>query len=652
MAFYFFELMRFFMKIILIVLIILPVISISQTYRDVYSTGIYMLSDENNPSNNVKWVSPTINSSITFTLPPNFGQVGYAMTSLGDGSLTWTDINLFLANAAGSEGEIQFNNSSTFGASPNLFWDNTNTRLGVGKSNPETTLDISNSLGVSLSGNDGALALYSEQGVSDYIFYFKAPDNLTSSVTFTWPSNFTQVDQILTTNGNGNLAWATSWQGTNGDCVGQGVEPGTTGENTASGNDSFVGGGDNNQITGTGTNGFIGGGVNNSVSSPNSAILAGENNSISVNAMNSMIGGGRYNIVNGKYSIIYAGEYNKIDSSAYSAMIGAGRYNYVNSSYSGITGGESNTIASNSEYSIIGAGKTNVIESNTQYAGILAGEGNTISASTSFSAIGAGKDNTVSSNYSFIGAGSGNEVNGNYSSILGGKDNEVSGNYSFIGGGLDNEVSGDYAMALGRNAEAAGDYSVAMGRNAKANHDGSFVFTDANTGDVTSSNTNQLTMRFTGDIYFYSKNGTDKGRRLQGGQSSWSSVSDRNLKTSILELNPNDYLDKLKKLKIFSWSYKGYEDKKIRNYGPMAQDFYNLFGNDGLGYIGTDKTITFYDLSSVGILGVQALKEKVLNGKLKISELEYKNKIYEEEIEELKKLKKLYLEKIGSEVSK
>lgn len=634
------------MKFILIFLILIPLGLESQTYKDIYSNGIYMLSDENNPNNNVLWKSPTINSTVTFTLPPNFGQSGYAMTSLGDGSLTWTDVSLYTGGAAGSSGQIQFNNSNVFGASSNLFWDNSTLRLGIGNSTPAHTIDVNNSLGVNVDNGDGGIILYSEQGVTDYQYYITAPSNLSSSITFTWPTNFTAADQIMTTNGSGNLTWSTSWVGTAGDCVGQGVEPNNTGDNTASGGDSFIGGGDGNQVTGTGTNGFIGGGVDNSVGGANSGILAGENNQIQSGANNSLIGGGRFNVMKGSYSVIFAGEYNTIDSDAQSSFIGAGRYNYINSDYSAIGAGESNTISSNSDYSFIGAGSTNHIQDNSPYSGILAGQDNTIGTSASYSSIGGGQNNEITGAYSFIGAGSDNTVSGSYSVILGGDGNEVSGSYGFIGGGLDNTVSGDYAIALGRDATASGDYSVAFGRESNAAHDGSFVFADANTGGLSSSTVNQLTMRFTNEITFFTNTGTSNGRRLQGGQSSWGSVSDRTLKTNILELNSKSILDKLNKLNIFSWSYKGYADKGIRNFGPMAQDFYELFGNDGLGQIGTDKTINSVHLSSLGIVGIQALKSQVTDNNIKISELEYKNQLYKEKLQALKKLKAQLEQKI------
>ena len=46
------------------------------------------------------------------------------------------------ANPAGTAGQIQFSDGSAFAADSNLFWDNTNKRLGVGTSSPVASVDI------------------------------------------------------------------------------------------------------------------------------------------------------------------------------------------------------------------------------------------------------------------------------------------------------------------------------------------------------------------------------------------------------------------------------------------------------------------------------------------------------------------------------
>lgn len=55
---------------------------------------------------------------------------------LGSGDISLT------TSAAGTSGQIQFNDSSAFGADSNLFWDNTNKRLGVGTSSPTTNFQV------------------------------------------------------------------------------------------------------------------------------------------------------------------------------------------------------------------------------------------------------------------------------------------------------------------------------------------------------------------------------------------------------------------------------------------------------------------------------------------------------------------------------
>ena len=45
-------------------------------------------------------------------------------------------------SAAGTDGQVQFNSGSEFGADSNLFWDNTNKRLGIGTNAPQSIVEI------------------------------------------------------------------------------------------------------------------------------------------------------------------------------------------------------------------------------------------------------------------------------------------------------------------------------------------------------------------------------------------------------------------------------------------------------------------------------------------------------------------------------
>lgn len=74
---------------------------------------------------------------------------------------------------AGGTGQIQYNNAGSFGASSNLFWDATNTRLGVGTSSP------SNKVGVTFNLNsDDGITLTNQSSGSSATSTFKALNDL------------------------------------------------------------------------------------------------------------------------------------------------------------------------------------------------------------------------------------------------------------------------------------------------------------------------------------------------------------------------------------------------------------------------------------------------------------------------------------------
>lgn len=89
----------------------------------------------------------------------------------------------------GSNTQIQFNNSGSFGGSANLIWDGTNVQIGA----------------------TGALRL-ADTDSSNYVA-FKSPGTVASNVTWTLPSTDGSNGQFLSTDGSGTLSWATGGGG-------------------------------------------------------------------------------------------------------------------------------------------------------------------------------------------------------------------------------------------------------------------------------------------------------------------------------------------------------------------------------------------------------------------------------------------------------
>ena|SRR3989338_5947068 len=62
--------------------------------------------------------------------------------------------------------------------------------------------------------------------------------------------------------------------------------------------------------------------------------------------------------------------------------------------------------------------------------------------------------------------------------------------------------------------------------------------------------------------------------------------------------------------------------KQFRHYGPVAQDFFASFGNDGVGTIGTPTTINSGDMAGILMISVQALEKQNREVKSRVEELE------------------------------
>jgi hypothetical protein len=334
------------------------------------------------------------------------------------------------------------------------------------------------------------------------------------------------------------------------------------------GTGSFLGGVDGGVPAGTDS--AILGGSNNYACGQDSGIGGGENNTIAMGidpATNSYIGGGVKNSITDEDGFIGGGAYNA--NGGFEAFVGGGFSNAIGyASNAVIVGGNSNQIVQ--------------VENGAQtepapYAAIVGGFKNTIAG---ISTTGAG--------YSFIGGGDGNTVNGEYGVVSGGYANRASGYLSTIPGGFRNYANGQYSFAAGYGSSAV--------------NNGTFVWSDDSptAGHLTSTRVNQFLARASGGVTFFSNAAATTGVTLAPGSGTWGSVSDRNLKTGVSEIDQKAILAKVAALPVSEWSYTS--ERGVRHIGPMAQDFYAAFG------VGEDdRHITTIDEDGVTLAAVKAV---------------------------------------------
>jgi hypothetical protein len=299
---------------------------------------------------------------------------------------------------------------------------------------------------------------------------------------------------------------------------------------------------------------FVGGGYQNSISASGTVIGGGSQNSIGGSGPQAAIVGGYQNTVN-----------------AYNGFIGDGQQNAVTyAHYSSITGGSNNTIV---------AGLTST-EASAQNAAIDGGAGNTIAALVNGGA-----------QYAFIGAGSNNVATGVATAVAGGEKNQAGGLMAAVPGGFGNEANGATSFAAGYGADAATN--------------GSFVWADYSpgAGRVVAKRANVFLARASGGVIFYTNVAQTAGVSIAPGSGTWSSLSDRMMKTDIVPLDDAAVLEKVAALPVSEWSYTS--ERGVRHIGPMAQDFYAAFkvGED-------DRHITTIDEDGVALAAVKALRDE------------------------------------------
>src|SRR6056297_2926423 len=266
-------------------------------------------------------------------------------------------------------------------------------------------------------------------------------------------------------------------------------------------------------------------------------------------------------------------------------------------------------------YSVVSGGARNdIIDSESTIGGgldnfITLGFGSVISG---------GQSNSITNPFSAIGTGFLNNITGNHSIIGGGWRNEISSIYGTIGGGIDNVITGDYSSIPGgrfNDASGIGSFCCGQGANDGGN-DGCFVFNDDIGLTLTASSAREFLVRCAGGATFFSNNAQTLGVNMPANGIAWASVSDRNKKENLIEIDNEDTLNKIKNLPIYQYNFIDDDDKHTYR-GPVSQDWFELFPStkDPL-------RIDTIDLDGITLSAVKGLIERLEKAEQRIKDLE------------------------------
>jgi hypothetical protein len=300
---------------------------------------------------------------------------------------------------------------------------------------------------------------------------------------------------------------------------------------------------------------------------------------------------------------------NSADAGVAGATVGGGGYadgpNRVMAILGTVAGGAGNTAAAGS--ATVSGGQFNT--ASETFTTVAGGISNT--ASGTVAVVGGGRINTASSNASVVAGGQFNTASGFSTTVGGGDHNTAGGTTSVVAGGLRNTASGNQATVIGGSDNlAAGDHSVAAGDHATiaAAHSGTFMFADAIGTAFDSAAANEFAARATGGVRFVTGVGANgaptAGVSVAPGSGSWSSLSDRNAKTSLLAVDSRAVLRQVEALPLSTWRYTTQDG--VRHIGPMAQDFHAAFG------VGEDdRHISTVDADGVALAAIQGLGAEI-----------------------------------------
>jgi len=304
----------------------------------------------------------------------------------------------------------------------------------------------------------------------------------TFNEAYSFPTIDGSANQVLETDGGGNLSWTSVSGGGGSSIVIEGAGSGSTmrcgfsnqaagigsttfgNANTTSGQYGTIGGGRDNQALSANTT--IGGGASNIISGQFSTVGGGYGHTITSDY--STIGGGRCSNASGNSSTVGGGQNNTASNSmttvaggvsntasGYASVVGGGRNNEASQSCATISGGYCNKAFG--ACSTIGGGYFNYADGNTSTVG--GGQNNCSINST----VGGGYYNNALGANSTVSGGWCNNSTGNTATIVGGTCNKAFGNCSFVGGGKCNTASGNYSTMVGGSQNTVSAYRAFIG---------------------------------------------------------------------------------------------------------------------------------------------------------------------------------------------
>lgn len=149
-------------------------------------------------------------------------------------------------------------------------------------------------------------------------------------------------------------------------------------------------------------------------------------------------------------------------------------------------------------------------------------------------------------------------------------------------------------------------------------HKGNVIAGDSLTG-FSSESDDQCLMKFTNGYKFYTNGLLTTGMVAGAGSNSFGAICERRFKENIHEVNYLDILNRVDKLPIYKYNYRGNHPAQ-KNISPMAEEYHKQFGflDGGLKNI---KIIETMDLLGICLSSIKGLKETIKKQQLEIDQL-------------------------------